>query len=69
MCFKTNFMPAILTYTEICGEELSKMLAAWEFIIYIIFEGFHLSAAYKQMGFNIWFPWILIKIGNVEVKE
>lgn len=53
MCFKTNFMPAILTYTEICGEELSKMLAAWEFIIYIIFEGFHLSAAYKQMGFNI----------------
>lgn len=50
MRLKTNFMPAILAYTEIYGEELSKMLAAWEFIIYVIFEGFHLSAACKQMG-------------------
>ena len=50
MCFRTNFTPAVLAYTEICGEELDKMLEAWGFIIYVIFEGFHLSGACKLMG-------------------
>lgn len=43
-------MPAILAYTETYGEELNKMLAAWGFIIYVIFEGFYLSGTCKQMG-------------------
>lgn len=50
MCFKTNFMPTVLAYTEIYGEEFYKMPAAWGFIFYVTFEGFHLSEACKQMG-------------------
>lgn len=41
-------MPAV--YAEIYGEELNKPLAVWGLIIYVIFEGFHLSGACKQMG-------------------
>lgn len=44
------FIAAIVAYAEICGDELNKMLPAWEFI-YGIFEVFHLSGAWKQMGF------------------
>lgn len=50
MCFKANFTSAILAYTGIYGEELNEMQAAWGFIIYVVFEGFRLSGACKQMG-------------------
>jgi len=62
-------MPAILAYTEIYGEELNEVLAAQGFIIYIIFEDFHLSGAVSGWAYNIWFPRIPIKAGNIEVTE
>lgn len=48
-----NFMPAVLVYAEICGEELGKLLAAWGFIIYVIFDGFHLLEPVSRWAYNV----------------